>query len=219
MYERLLRVRSWKPLLPDGGAWFRRGFPKARLNSRSPDYLLLFAAETRRGEWAHWVMLLTLPLFGLWNTADGMLVVTIWLLAGNLPCIVVQRYNRARLLRVIGERGRLCYTGEEKSRHDAKGAGTMKLFVAEKAASWYKQELALSEGDHVRLFVRMGGCGSVVPGLSLGIMRDEPRQPGLEAQVEGVNFYIEQDQLWYLDNRDLHITFDPETEDIQMDVR
>lgn len=122
VYDRLLRVRVWKPLLPDGGAWFRRGFPKARLDSRSPAYLLRFAAETRRGEWSHWVMLLALPLFGLWNTTEGLLVVTFWLVGSNLPCIIVQRYNRARLLRVMGERERLWYTGGVESQHGAKGA-------------------------------------------------------------------------------------------------
>ncbi len=95
----------------------------------------------------------------------------------------------------------------------------MKLQVEEKAANWYKEEMALMEGDHLRLFVRLGGCGSVLPGLSLGIMRDEPREPGVETQVEGVHFYMEQDQLWYLDNRDLHISFDAATEEIKMEVR
>ncbi|MFS0728026.1 HesB/YadR/YfhF family protein [Paenibacillus sp. 1P07SE] len=96
---------------------------------------------------------------------------------------------------------------------------TMKLVVEEKAARWYKEEMALSDGDHLRLFIKLGGCGSVVPGLSLGIMRDEPRQPGVQAQVQGVNFYMEQDQLWYLDNRDLHISIDDAGEEIHMEVR
>lgn len=95
----------------------------------------------------------------------------------------------------------------------------MRLQVEERAASWYKEEMALSDGDYLRLFVRLGGCGSVLPGLSLGIMRDEPREPGVQTQVQGVTFYMEQDQLWYLDNRDLHISFDTSTEEIQMDVR
>ncbi|QGG56553.1 glycosyl-4,4'-diaponeurosporenoate acyltransferase [Paenibacillus sp. FSL W8-1187] len=94
-YERRLLVQRWKDRLPDGGGWVKAGFPKRRLRSGSREYLERFAAETRRGELTHWAMLLPLPLFALWNNAIGMIIMTIYALIANIPCILVQRYNRA----------------------------------------------------------------------------------------------------------------------------
>ena len=42
IYERFFLIRKWKPLLPDGAAWFRGGFPKQSLQDRSPEYFLRF---------------------------------------------------------------------------------------------------------------------------------------------------------------------------------
>ncbi|MFS0728025.1 hypothetical protein [Paenibacillus sp. 1P07SE] len=117
VYERLFRIRRWKDRLPDGGSWFRDGFAKSVLASRTQVYLLRFAQETRRGEWTHWGMLLTLPLFLFWNTWSGMAALAGWMLVFNMPCIIVQRYNRARLLRVVGVQKRVWYTGVRTGDH------------------------------------------------------------------------------------------------------
>ena len=66
-YQTLFRVKSWKGALPDAAPWFRGGFPKKRLLSRDTAYLARFAAETARGEAAHWAIILVSPLFFLWN--------------------------------------------------------------------------------------------------------------------------------------------------------
>lgn len=94
----------------------------------------------------------------------------------------------------------------------------MKLVVEQPAARWYKTEMGLADGDAIRIFVRLGGCGSVHPGLSLGIMKDVPRNAGLSEVVEGVTFYIEENNIWYLNNKDLRISFDEKDEEIRMDV-
>ncbi|WP_139995647.1 HesB/YadR/YfhF family protein [Paenibacillus paridis] len=94
----------------------------------------------------------------------------------------------------------------------------MKLIVEQPAASWYKTEMGLVDGDAIRIFVRLGGCGSVHPGLSLGITKDEPRSIGLSVEAEGVTYYIEEDNLWYLEKKSLRISFDEKYEEIKMDV-
>ncbi|MBM7563243.1 HesB/YadR/YfhF family protein [Paenibacillus sacheonensis] len=94
----------------------------------------------------------------------------------------------------------------------------MKLSVEQTAAQWYIRELELSDGDHLRIFVRLGGSGSVQPGYSLGIMKDIPRNPGLKDVVEGITFYMESDNLWFLDNKQLLIRFNAAEDDISMDI-
>jgi uncharacterized protein YneR len=88
------------------------------------------------------------------------------------------------------------------------------MSIEQPAALWYKNEMALQDGDCLRIFVRLGGSGSYQPGFSLGIMKDAPRTPGLQDVVEGITFYMEEDNLWYLDNKDLQVLFDETREEI-----
>jgi glycosyl-4,4'-diaponeurosporenoate acyltransferase len=97
VYDRVLRVKAWKDRLPDGASWFSGGFPKRRLLSRDPQYLRRFLQETCRGEAVHWAVLALFPLFFLWNPWWAGLINLAYALLANLPCIVTQRYNRARM--------------------------------------------------------------------------------------------------------------------------
>ena len=99
LYERLFRVRQWKDSLPDGASWFS-GFAKGTLRSRDPDYLQQFQAETCRGEFSHWVQMLVISLFIIWNPFPANLIILTYALLSNLPCIISQRHTRARLAKV-----------------------------------------------------------------------------------------------------------------------
>lgn len=94
----------------------------------------------------------------------------------------------------------------------------MKLIVEQAAAKWYKEQMELQDGQYVRIYIKLGGCGSVHPGLSLGIMQDEPLEIGVDTTVEDVHFFVEQSNLWYLEGNDLTISFDAEQEEIKMVV-
>lgn len=100
-YERLLAIKRWKDRLPDGASWFKGGFAKASLRRRDPQHLRDFRRETWRGELCHWAVLALIPVFFLWNPWWGDLVIAFYALAANLPCILVQRYNRQRLNRAL----------------------------------------------------------------------------------------------------------------------
>jgi glycosyl-4,4'-diaponeurosporenoate acyltransferase len=104
VYERLFGIKRWKEMLPDGASWFSGGVTKARLQGKSADVLGQFAKETWRGELVHWFALLMLPLFCLWNPWWAVLVNAAYAVGANLPCILAQRYNRARLHRVLSRK-------------------------------------------------------------------------------------------------------------------
>jgi glycosyl-4,4'-diaponeurosporenoate acyltransferase len=104
VYDRI-GIKAWKDRLPEAGNLFRGGFSKrrARHDRAFLDGLLV---ATRRAERAHWAMLALAPTFFLWIPAFGMP----WWLAtsmfaygvvANVPCLLVQRYNRGRLLRIL----------------------------------------------------------------------------------------------------------------------
>lgn len=100
-YARTLRIHAWKDLLPEFGALFPGGFPK-RTVARSQAHVQRFLRETRRAEAVHWVVFWAWPVFGLWNPWWAVAIMLAYALAANLPCVFVQRYNRARLLRTDG---------------------------------------------------------------------------------------------------------------------
>ena len=102
LYFRLLGIRRWKGLLPDGGGLFAGGFEKRHLRSVDPAYLGRFLLETRRAELTHYLAMAPAPLFFLWNPWPVGVFMLLYALAANLPCIAAQRYNRARLRRVLG---------------------------------------------------------------------------------------------------------------------
>lgn len=100
-YERL-GIRRWKDRLPEAGALFTGGFSKRSVHTRDRAVLERFVVETRRAEWTHWVIMLITPLFAVWNWWWVAGLMALYAVAANVPCLAVQRYNRARLLRLLG---------------------------------------------------------------------------------------------------------------------
>lgn len=101
IWQNLFRVRAWKDRLPDGATILKKGFPKKKLQSRDPDYLAAFIRESRRAELTHWIAMPPAVLFFLWNPPPVGLIMIVYALAANIPCVVAQRYNRARLQRIL----------------------------------------------------------------------------------------------------------------------
>lgn len=103
-YARLFLIRRWKDRLPEAGAMFQGGFAKRGLRSRSPERLRRFIVETRRAELTHWLPVLLSFSFFAWNPLN----VAIWMpvigLLGNAPFIMVQRYVRPRMQRLLERR-------------------------------------------------------------------------------------------------------------------
>jgi len=100
-YERCLQIRIWKRWIPDAGNALPGGISKASLARRDQAALQRLMAETRRAELVHWVLwpfwlftLLWLPAVGVWL---NLLFATVF----NLPCLLLQRYNRLRLRLVL----------------------------------------------------------------------------------------------------------------------
>jgi glycosyl-4,4'-diaponeurosporenoate acyltransferase len=102
-YERL-GIRRWKDRLPELGAAFRGGVSKRSLASRGTPELARFAAETRRAELVHWAIPLVTPVFALWNPPWLFGAMVGYAVVANAPCLIVQRYNRGRLERILARR-------------------------------------------------------------------------------------------------------------------
>ena len=104
-YEKVFKVKKWKHLLPDGGALYKKkGYAKKKLTDFSDENLNKFLVESCRAELTHW-----LPIFFSWifffiTTPFIVLLMFVYSLIVNMPCILVQRYNRPRIEKLIKQK-------------------------------------------------------------------------------------------------------------------
>jgi len=97
-----LGVRKWKEGFPDMSVLLPFLMPSKRLPKvLSANQVELMIQETCVAEWVH--VMLCIMGFGcvfLWKKAGGWILSILYIL-GNLPYIVIQRYNRPKLVRLL----------------------------------------------------------------------------------------------------------------------
>ena len=98
-YSDVLKINKWKDFLPQHVG--KDGLSKEHIDNVSIEYLDKFILETCRGEWNHRMnCVFAIVLF----TLNGFTNVSVILAAadvfGNIPFLMIQRYNRFRLQRL-----------------------------------------------------------------------------------------------------------------------
>jgi glycosyl-4,4'-diaponeurosporenoate acyltransferase len=101
-YQNIFRVKRWKPLLPSGGKLFGL-FTINHFHSSGWDYISKWITESCRAELTHWLAMLPVLLFLIWNPFLAWIINVIYALFANVLCIISQRYNRPRVL-ALGKR-------------------------------------------------------------------------------------------------------------------
>ncbi|HLR63816.1 MAG TPA: hypothetical protein VK075_00095 [Pseudogracilibacillus sp.] len=89
----------------------------------------------------------------------------------------------------------------------------MNIHLSEEVVAWYKRELDLEEGMYIRFFVRYGGFGGQLPSFSLGVNIEEPTEVYSSKELEGVTFYVEADDAWYFEEKDVHVHLDEKNDE------
>ena len=95
-------INRWQNRVPDMSRIFP-GLMPAKSLDRLPDQqgLLRMLQETCVAETVHVALcVLGLPCLWLWPSAGGVIACLVYVLLGNLPFILIQRYNRPRLARM-----------------------------------------------------------------------------------------------------------------------
>lgn len=84
------------------------------------------------------------------------------------------------------------------------GVRSMKLEVTPSAANLFKSEWGYQDGDHVRVFVRYNGEGGE-DNFAFGVTRDDPNFPGVAVEKDQLHFFMEQNDVWYMNGQNLTI--------------
>ena len=100
-YERCLLIRRWKTWIPDAGHVLPGGIHKASLMGRDRAGLERLLAETRRAELVHWALWPAWLVTALWLPPRGVVLNLVFATCFNLPCLLLQRYNRLRVGKLL----------------------------------------------------------------------------------------------------------------------
>lgn len=100
-YEKYLMVKKWKSKLPDISDFVKWRFNKKHLAESDSEYLSVFLTESCKSEFTHWMIILSTVIFAFWN--DSLTTFLFFVAASllNLPYIIIQRYNRPRLIKLL----------------------------------------------------------------------------------------------------------------------
>ena len=101
LWNRLFSVKKWKKHLIDGSSIVKKSFNKSHLHGTKVYDLTFFAAETKRAELTHWLLIVPAPFFFFWNPPWAGWIIIIYALIANLPFIITQRYNRGRIETIV----------------------------------------------------------------------------------------------------------------------
>ncbi|WP_165980695.1 glycosyl-4,4'-diaponeurosporenoate acyltransferase [Macrococcus carouselicus] len=104
VWHKLFSVKSWKAHLPDSSIIFSASYNHREIGNTATKTLQSFNGETNRAELTHWLSLLLFPLFYLWNPKWAARINVLYALLSNLPFIIIQRYNRPKVQRLLAKR-------------------------------------------------------------------------------------------------------------------
>lgn len=98
VYQDWLKIRSWKDKVPELSDFLPFIYPKKEMPAFDESTFALYLRESCKAEFAHWCIILSTGLFFLWSSVT--ITTAMFLIASvlNLPFIIIQRYNRPRII-------------------------------------------------------------------------------------------------------------------------
>lgn len=97
-----LQIRKWQAKVPDMSRLFKKLMPEKKLTQQTVQELPLMIEETCVAELTHGLLCIAgLALLAIWPGIGGIILTVIYIVFGNLPFLLIQRYNRPRLQNLL----------------------------------------------------------------------------------------------------------------------
>ena len=98
-----IKINRWQSIVPDMSRIVPSLMPSKRIQRRPSDaQIMRMIRETCVAEFIHILLCLSgVGLFWIWPGWGGTIVYVLYVLLGNLPFILIQRYNRPRLIAML----------------------------------------------------------------------------------------------------------------------
>ncbi|SHH87732.1 UDP-N-acetylglucosamine:LPS N-acetylglucosamine transferase [Sporobacter termitidis DSM 10068] len=120
VYQRIFKVKRWKDALPELSDFIKTIFPRKRIAAFDKNHMQKYLLESCRAELTHWGIILSSFLFGIWNDFIKTALMVLLAIGLNLPYVIIQRYNRPRLIKFIA------YSDEKKANENKIGGMSTK---------------------------------------------------------------------------------------------
>ncbi|AIM17333.1 MULTISPECIES: HesB/YadR/YfhF family protein [Neobacillus] len=92
----------------------------------------------------------------------------------------------------------------------------MLITIDEKAVSWFAMEFDYTKPFHIRLYPQYAGFGKKHKGYSLAFSTESPTNPAFTKEVNGIIFYFEENDLWFFEDTETHLSFNPLQNELQV---
>lgn len=97
----IFRIKKWKTKVPDMSKITRLLFPKKLSRNMTSDDFDRLVKESCIAELSHYVLfILSLGIYEIWKDRAGIALCILYNLIGNVPYIIIQRYNRPHFARI-----------------------------------------------------------------------------------------------------------------------
>lgn len=99
-YNKVLHIRKWRHLLPDKSQKVKSMYRKKLGTNLSSRHLLRLLQETCVAEFVHNALIVFSPFVLFFVRGNVAFVCMLLFMLGNLPFVMIQRYNRPKLARL-----------------------------------------------------------------------------------------------------------------------
>ena len=98
---RWLLIQRWKDAVPDMSRYIRSMVKKKIVIFRDPEYLDGLIRETCVAELVHYMLMLLSPIYLIFMDGYAGIIAALLYCLCNLPFVLIQRYNRPRLVELM----------------------------------------------------------------------------------------------------------------------
>lgn len=95
----------------------------------------------------------------------------------------------------------------------------MNIVITDQALNYFFDEMGMKTGDAMRFYARYGGSNPFHEGFSLGMSKDDPLNPSVVFEDNGVTFFIEESDLWFFNDHDLIVDFDENMDELKFEYK
>jgi uncharacterized protein YneR len=91
----------------------------------------------------------------------------------------------------------------------------MEIVISDAALEWFKSDIGLTAGDQLRFYSKIYGNSPVQQGYSLAFAKEDPINIAVSTELEGILFFIEDNDLWYFDGHDLYVDYHKKEDELE----
>ncbi|MCM3767323.1 HesB/YadR/YfhF family protein [Neobacillus niacini] len=92
----------------------------------------------------------------------------------------------------------------------------MFITIDEKAVNWFEKEFEFNNPFSIRMYPQYAGFGEKHKGYSLAFSIETPANAAFTKQVNGIAFYIEENDMWFFEDTETYLSVDQLLNELQV---